>query len=111
MGTRTLGVSIADSEISTYYENNKDEFTEEESVIVEYDLLDKTSITEELNVDENDFIGTVRFGEEEFEGSSEKRASHILFEVSSDVSQEVAIELAENTKAELILVRISLSWP
>ena len=56
MGTRTLGVSIADDEISTYYENNKDQFTEEESVIVEYVLLDKTSITEELNVDENDLL-------------------------------------------------------
>ena len=35
MGTRTLGVSIADDEISTYYNDNKDQFTEE-SLIVEY---------------------------------------------------------------------------
>ena len=101
MGTRTLGVSIADDEISTYYENNKDQFTEEESVIVEYVLLDKTSITEELNVDESDLLEQYALEKEEFEGSSEKRASHILFEVSSDVPQEEAIELAENTKARI----------
>tara|TARA_Y100001970_G_scaffold285678_1_gene406037 strand:+ start:3394 stop:5277 length:1884 start_codon:yes stop_codon:yes gene_type:complete len=101
MGTRTLGVPIADDEISTYYENNKGQFTEEESVIVEYVLLDKTSITEELNVDENDLLEQYASEKEEFEGSSEKRASHILFEISSDVPQEVAIELAENTKARI----------
>ena len=61
MGTRTLGVSIADDEISTYYEDNKDQFTEEESVIVEYVLLDKTSITEELNVDESDLLEPVSY--------------------------------------------------
>ena len=98
MGTRTLGVPVSDDEISTYYNDNKDQFTEEESLIVEYVLLDKASITEELDVDESDLLMRYNLEKDEFEGSSEKRASHILFEVGPDVPQEVAIELAENTK-------------
>ena len=101
MGTRTLGVPVPDDEISTYYNDNQDQFTEEESLIVEYVLLDKTSITEELDVDESDLLAQYNLEKDEFEGSSEKRASHILFEVGPDISQELAIELAENTKARI----------
>ena len=78
MGTRTLGVSIADDEISTYYENNKDQFTEEESVIVEYVLLDKTSITEELNVDENDLLEQYALEKKSLKGL-QKNVRHIFF--------------------------------
>ena len=101
MGTRTIGTPISDGEILTYYDENRDQFTEEESLTVEYVLLDKASIAEELDVDESDLLAQYTSEREEFEGSSEKRASHILFEVGPDVSAEMAIELAENTKARI----------
>jgi len=101
MGTRTIGTPISDDEILAYYDENQDQFTEEESLTVEYVLLDKISITEELSVDENELLAQYTSEKEEFEGSSEKRASHILFEVGPDVSEETAIELAENTKARI----------
>ena len=37
----------------------------------------------------------------EFEGSSEKRASHILFEVGSTTPEDAAIELAAETKSRI----------
>ena len=101
MGTRTLGTAVKDEEIEAYYTNNQDQFTEEESVIIEYVLLDKTSIGNELNVEEADLLAQYNVEREEFEGSSEKRASHILFEISSDVSEEAAVEVAQSVKSRI----------
>ena len=101
MGTRTLGTAIKDEEIEAYYTNNQDQFTEEESVIIEYVLLDKTSIGNELNVEEADLLAQYNVEREEFEGSSEKRASHILFEISSDVTEEAAVEVAQSVKSRI----------
>ena len=101
MGTRTLGTAVLDEEIEAYYEDNQNQFTEEESVIIEYVLLDKASISDELNVDEADLQAQYDIEREEFEGSSEKRASHILFEISPEVSVEAALELAQNAKTRI----------
>ena len=101
MGTRTLGTAVLDEEIEAYYEDNQNQFTEEESVIIEYVLLDKASISDELNVDEADLQAQYDLEREEFEGSSEKRASHILFEISPEVSVEAALELAQNAKTRI----------
>ena len=101
MGTRTLGTAVPDEEIETYYNDNQDQFTEEESVILEYVLLDKAAITDELNVNEADLLVQYELEREELEGSSEKRASHILFEISPDVPVEAAIELASNAKTRI----------
>ena len=101
MGTRTLGTAVLDQEIQAYYEDNQSQFTEEESVIIEYVLLDKASIIDELNVDEADLKAQYDIEREEFEGSSEKRASHILFEISPEVPVEAAVELAQNAKTRI----------
>ena len=101
MGTRTLGTAVLDEEIEAYYEDNQNQFTEEESVIIEYVLLDKASISDELNVDEADLQAQYDIEREEFEGSSEKRASHILFEISPEVPVEAALELAQNAKTRI----------
>ena len=98
MGTRTLGTAVLDEEIQIYYDDNQDQFTEEESAIVEYVLLDKASITEELKVAEADLLAQYDLEREEFEGSSEKRASHILFEISPNMPEETAIQLAQSVK-------------
>ena len=101
MGTRTLGTAVLDEEIEAYYEDNQNQFTEDESVIIEYVLLDKASISDELNVDEADLQAQYDLEREEFEGSSEKRASHILFEISPEVPVEAALELAQNAKTRI----------
>ena len=98
MGTRTLGTAVLDEEIQIYYDDNQDQFTEEESAIVEYVLLDKASITEELKVVEADLLAQYDLEREEFEGSSEKRASHILFEISPNMPEDTAIQLAQSVK-------------
>ena len=101
MGTRTLGTPVRDDEITAYYTNNSEQFAEEESLIIEYVLLDKSAISAELQTDVTELRQQYELERLEFEGSSEKRASHILFEVGSTNSEDVAIELATDTKSRI----------
>ena len=101
MGTRTLGTPVRDDEITAYYNNNSEQFAEEESLIIEYVLLDKSAISAELQTDVAELRQQYELERLEFEGSSEKRASHILFEVGSTNSEDVAIELATDTKSRI----------
>ena len=101
MGTRTLGTPVRDDEITAYYNNNSEQFAEEESLIIEYVLLDKSAISAELQTDVAELRQQYELERLEFEGSSEKRASHILFEVGNTNSEDVAIELAADTKSRI----------
>ncbi len=101
MGTRTLGTAISDQEIQSYYEANQDDFTEEETVMVRYVMLDKNVIAEELELDEGVVRAQYETERNAFEGSAEKRASHILFEVGDDLSEEAALELAASAKRRI----------
>ncbi len=102
LGTRTLGTAISDEEIADYYEANPDEFTEDESIVAQYVILDKDVISQELDVDEDELLAQYEAERSEFEGSSEKRAAHILFEVGFDLTEEEALELANSTQQRLV---------
>lgn len=101
LGARTLGTAIADEEIAAYYDANPDEFTEEETIIAEYVILDKDIISEELEVDENELLAQYEAERTEYEGSSEKRVAHILFETGADLTEEETLELAALTQQRL----------
>lgn len=101
LGTRTLGTAVSDEEIQQYYENNPDEFMEDETVVASYVILDKNVISQELEVDESELQAQYEAERSQFEGSSEKRAAHILFEVGGDLSEEEALELAASAGQRL----------
>ena len=102
LGTRTLGTAISDDEIEQYYANNQDAFTEDETIIARYVLLDKDVISQELTVDEEELLAQYDEERSQYEGSSEKRASHILLEVGADLSESAALELAATAKQRIL---------
>ena len=102
LGTRTLGTPITQEEIQNYYASNPAEFTEEESVDLSYVVLDKNVISEEIAVAESEILAQYEAQRADYEGSSEIRASHILFELSSDLSEEAAVQLASETRQRLL---------
>ena len=102
LGTRTLGTPISQEEIQKYYASNPAEFTEEESVDLSYVVLDRNVISEEIAVAESEMLAQYEAQRADYEGSSEKRASHILFELSSDLSEEAAVQLASETRQRLL---------
>ncbi|MDB0051410.1 SurA N-terminal domain-containing protein [Gammaproteobacteria bacterium] len=101
LGTRTLGTAIADSQIQSYYTENPQDFTQPETVSVSYVLLDKNVISSEIDLDEGMIEAQYETERSAFEGSAEKRASHILFEVGGDFSDEQALEMAVTAKQRI----------
>lgn len=101
MGTRTLDTQISDAEIQAYYDNNQDEFREPETVAVNYVVLDQDVIADEIEVPEAEIRAQYEQELEAFEGASEKRAAHILIEVSGNVSEEDALLQAEAARQRL----------
>ncbi|MDP6416793.1 MAG: peptidyl-prolyl cis-trans isomerase, partial [Gammaproteobacteria bacterium] len=102
LGTRTLGTAIGDVEIQAYYDTNSEDFAEEETVVVRYVTLDKDAIAEEIQVDEAELRALYESERDSFEGASEKRASHIMFEVGSDLSEDEALQLASAAQQRLV---------
>ncbi|MBL4582452.1 MAG: SurA N-terminal domain-containing protein [Gammaproteobacteria bacterium] len=101
LGTRTLGVAISDAEILSYFEENQQDFTQPETVSVSYVMLDKNVISNEIELDEGVVQAQYETERSAFEGSAEKRASHILFEVGGDLSEDEALEMAAAAKQRL----------
>lgn len=101
LGTRTLGTPISDAEIQAYYAENQDQFAEPETVSVRYVMLDKNVIADEIELEEGAVQAQYETERDAFEGSAEKRASHILFEVGADMSEDEALELAASAKARI----------
>ena len=102
LGARTLGSAISDDQIAAYYESNKEDFIDEESLVVRYVILDKDEISEEIEVDEIELKAQYESEREEYEGSSEKRAAHILFEVGVDLTEADVLTLARETQQRIL---------
>jgi peptidyl-prolyl cis-trans isomerase D len=94
MGTRTLDTPVSDAAIQEYYENNQEQFREPETVVLNYVLLDQSAIGAEIEVPEAELRALYESELEAFEGASEKRASHILFETGSSMSEDQALAAA-----------------
>lgn len=101
LGTRTLGTAISDDAIAEYYDENLATFTQPETVVVEYVTLDKNEIADEIEVDEAEVLAQYETERDDYEGSSEKRASHILFELGSASESEI-VELASNVRQRIV---------
>ncbi len=101
MGTRTLDTPITDEQIAAYYEDNQEQFREPESVVLSYVVLDQAAIADQIEVPESELRTLYEEERNAFEGSAEKRASHILFEVIGSTTEAQAMEAATAAKARL----------
>ncbi|MDO9478768.1 MAG: SurA N-terminal domain-containing protein [Pseudohongiella sp.] len=101
LGTRTLGEAIPEQEIQTYYDANPERFTSEEQVSLQYVVLDKNNIFNEVEIAEE----LVRAKYEEQRSAAvadiERRASHILLEVGSGQTEEQVVAIAAGIKQRL----------
>ena len=101
LGTRTLGEAIPDSQIAEYYRDNQEEFAIPEQVNVQYVELNRASIMEEIEIDEQFIRDQYEEERSAFAGAAERRAAHILFEVGTALTEEEAMTRALDTKRRL----------
>ncbi len=94
------GISVTNAEAEAYYNEHVKEFMTPEQIVVEYIELEKSTFFDQVAVDETEL-------EELYQAeianlSEQRRAAHILIEISADVSDEQA-----RLKAEQAIERIN----
>ena len=92
-------ISVAQDDIEAYYNENSRQFMTPEKVVVEYIELEKSAFFDDVLVDETEL-------EELYQAeianlSEQRRAAHILIEVTGEVTDEQARELAEQAIARV----------
>jgi peptidyl-prolyl cis-trans isomerase D len=93
-GTRTLSVAITDEEISDYYQANESQFTAAETIEVDYVLLDRSALMNEVSLERSLIISQYEEEKATFEGGAERRAAHILFETNNLMDESQALKEA-----------------
>lgn len=101
LGNRTLGDAISEEDMRAYYDNNPAQFTEPEQVSVNYVVLDKNRVFDEVDVDEARVRAQYDSEREAAVANIERRAAHILWELGGAASQEALLTLAAEVKARL----------
>lgn len=92
-------VDISNEEISAYYQANLPAYMTEEQVQVEYLELNKNQLAKQVQVSEEEL--QERFNDAAANLSEQRRAAHILFEISAEQDQQQALALAEQAAQRL----------
>ncbi|WP_339858171.1 SurA N-terminal domain-containing protein [Pseudohongiella acticola] len=101
LANRSLGEAIPAEDIRAYYDNNPAEFTAPEQVSVNYVVLDKNQIFNEVDVDETRVREQYEEERDAAVANIERRASHILWELGGDASEQELLTVAADVKARL----------
>lgn len=94
------GESVTSAEAEAYYNEHAKEFMTPEQVVVEYIELEKSTFFDQVAVDETELKEL--YQQEIANLEEQRRAAHILIEISADVSEEQA-----RLKAEQAIERIN----
>ena len=94
-------VSVEEDEIVSFYDQNRADFSTEESVDVEYLQLDKNSLLEKVSVSEEELVKLFEQEMEDYEAAEERSSSHILIEINDQVSDAQAKQKAEELRAKI----------
>lgn len=101
LGNRTLGQAIPEEEIRAYYDNNQAEFTAPEQVSVNYVVLDKNAIFNEVDVDPAQVRARYEEERDAAVANIERRASHILWELGGDASEDELLATAAQVRSRI----------
>lgn len=92
---------ISEQEIADYYQNNQDRFQQEEQVSIEYVELDKEAMMADIMVTEEQLQAAYQEEVATYQAQTERRASHILWEATTEEELAIARTEAETVKARL----------
>jgi len=95
LGTRTLGEAIPDTDIAEYFTANEANFTDPEMIQVAYVELSRVGIMDEIEIAQETILEQYNLERDAFAGNAERRASHILFEVGPELSEDEALAQAQ----------------
>jgi peptidyl-prolyl cis-trans isomerase D len=94
-------VEVGDSDIETYYNENKQKFRRPERVKLEYVELNHAAISADISVDEEQLKASYEERKDEFRSPETRTTRHILIKVGGDVSDDEAKVEAQKLLDEL----------
>ncbi|WP_053980668.1 SurA N-terminal domain-containing protein [Marinagarivorans algicola] len=83
-------VTVTDEEIAQYYQANEAQFTEPEKVALEYVEVTIADLAKTQNVSDKELKAEYDREQQEFQGGTEYRVSHILIESADDSAAKIA---------------------
>ncbi|WP_373187443.1 SurA N-terminal domain-containing protein [Halopseudomonas sp.] len=92
-------VNVSEEEIESYYTANADQFMTEEQVVLEVVELSRDDFFDQVEVDEQALQAL--YEREIGNLTEQRRASHILIEVTDDVTEEQALEQVRAARERL----------
>ncbi|UAW97035.1 SurA N-terminal domain-containing protein [Halopseudomonas nanhaiensis] len=93
------GIEVSEEEAKAYYEENTQRFMTAEKVVLETLTLSRSDYFDEVAVDEEALEAL--YQREIGNLSEQRRASHILFEVNDETTEEEALEQAQAVRQQL----------
>lgn len=90
-------LAISEEDIQTYYEANQERYERPEQVRVEYVLIDRQTMAQEQDIDEDILLDAWR----EQNRNADRRVSHIMVTFGNERSREEAQELATSAREAL----------
>jgi len=94
-------VEVSDSDIETYYNENKQSFRRPERVKLEYLELNHAALSADISVDEEQLRASYDERKEDFRSPETRHTRHILIKVGGDVSDDDAKAEAQKLLDEL----------
>ena len=101
LGSRTLGEPIPPEDIDVYYQNNPAQFMQEEEVVINYVVLDKAAIFDEVELAPERILAQYELEKEDLASSAQRRAAHILLETGATLSEADAVLQAIEIKTRI----------
>lgn len=94
--------TISDDEIEVHYQSRLDEYIELETVEVDYLELDLGQFADDTDVTEDEVVAEYETEKRALGGAEERRAAHILLELSDDRDETAAIELVQRLRQRVL---------
>lgn len=91
---RAESIEVTDSELETFYESNKDQFRQPESVDVSWITLDRSELVDPASIAEETVRDRYRERVENMQADEERNAAHILISEGRD-DAEAAVEAVQ----------------
>lgn len=88
-------VEVNNQEIAAYYEANKGRYQTEESVVIDYVVINKSDVSVEEDIDPDALQSAYQDYVDAESVKEERKASHILIEISDERNEEAAESLAQ----------------
>ena len=101
LGSRTLGEPIPPQDIEAYYQNNPEQFMQEEEVAIDYVVLDKAAMFDEVELAPERILAQYELEKENLVSAAQRRAAHILLETGADLSEADAVLQAIEIKTRI----------